>query len=91
MVKLITSGKRPILFITQIQRNGIRTTELTYETFDHWLWLHLRCVAGQHHIQREEVEDLYFQCDIPHIISGIFRRLVETQVSTTEALKIAFP
>jgi hypothetical protein len=80
-------GKTPHAFVMSLKRNGVSTAEITYETLDHWIWLHLRCVDAQHHIRPEDVEGLYFQCDVPHIVDCIFRRLVETKASTTDALK----
>jgi hypothetical protein len=80
-------GKTPHSFVMSLKHSGMSTTEISYETLDHWLWLHLRCVDGQHHIKPEDVEGLYFQCDIPQIVDFIFRRLVETKASTLDALK----
>jgi hypothetical protein len=79
-------GKTPHAFVMQLKRDGIQANAITYETLDSWIWLHLRCVDGQHHIKPEDVEGLYFQCDIPHIIDCIFRRLVESKASTRDAL-----
>src|SRR5687767_9819955 len=72
-------GKTPHAFVMQLKRDGIQANAITYETLDSWIWLHLRCVNGQHHIKPEDVEGLYFQCDIPHIIDCIFRRLMESR------------
>ena len=81
-------GKTPHEFVMLLKRMGVNPNEFTLETLNHWIWLHVRCVSGQHHLTPEDVERLYFHCDIPSIVDAIFRRLAHAKTSTAEMVGV---
>lgn len=80
-------GKTPHEFVALLTRQGLNQQNFTHETLTHWIWLHTKCVPNQKHLMQDDIEKLYFQCDVPHIVDCIFRRLAEAQYSTADAFK----
>ena len=83
-----TIGETPHEFVVLLKETGASQLDFDYEVLDSWIWLHLKCVEGQRHLTQHDTVKLYFQCDVPHILDLIFKRLDAVKWSTGEALKL---
>lgn len=81
-------SKTPAEFIRLLKETGVNPIGFDFETFDRWIWLHLKSVPAQRHIPLEQVHKLYFQCDVPSIVDMIFRRLDECKNSSAQTVQV---
>jgi hypothetical protein len=81
-------SRTPHEFVTLLKKIGVSQAEFSYETFDFWLWLHVKAIPSQKHLTLEDVEKLYFQADIDHIMDCIMRRMSECKDSTSNAIQV---
>jgi hypothetical protein len=81
-------GQTPHSLIRKLLKQGVSYETFGYDQLDDWLYEHLRVVPDQRHLTLEQVQDLYFEIDIPLIFDFICRRVIEAKASVAQAVEV---